>query len=895
MDRLLMGCLLMDCLLMGYLLMDRLLRLSAHGSSAHELSTHGSSAHGLSAHGSSAHEFSAHGSSTHGLSAHGLSAHGLSAHGFSAHGLSAHGLSADRTSAHRKSAHANGGKLLVEPFLLVKGFSMAPVECWRIVLQPFSLVAKVLKARYFPNSGFLESKLTNNSSYILRSLLWGRKILKIGSRWLVGEGKDILVYYHNWIPRPCTFRPASPHTLPSDTTVATLLKENGGWNEELIRTHFLPVDTAAILKILVPTVPLRDELLWHFNQSGVYSVKSGYQVAFRLRFPDIPSCSESFDGYHSLVACKFPRKVWKLKPYFSWFTSSAHMPFSCFAKKGAEIMSKEEFVLFVVVAWSIWKSRNKALHGNSREDCHQVFNRAVTLLESNKAGLPNQTLALQIVPNQLDTWHPPDPPWYKLNTDAAVDMEGGFARLGSIIRNYQGEVMATATSKKPCLGDVEIAEAYTILEGIKLAADVALSPLLVESDSKNVTNFILKGHSSRGELDWIISKDVEDAYDLDCLNLSLVSLINNVLNNVFGRHKHYDENFKYTGIVPWSNKGIKLNNDKDYHNLVNLIQSKGLNSINLEMNALSSTTLSAITTQIHLDNNCFPQMLLVLIFYGENDDAINVESVDWSDEDIGNAIKSDSELEVDLGFDINGMSDCESDNEDVAIPSGEDCDIQESKVLKRKKNDKGRVIVTCGGKDKEGEECPWGIHASLLVDKVTFHITILKVVNIDELRKRFSYSITKKRLYMAKKGILKITDGDHTKSYAKLHDYANVFHMKNKRAVVKIQYKTHVVETYFKRISINFDTLRNGFISGCRRFIGVEGYHFKTLSNGVLLTNVTFDANNDIIPLAVCVCEVQCKDSWKWLLKLLKEHPGMLNDMALTIISDKWKRFNSGN
>ncbi|KAK9174642.1 hypothetical protein WN944_029679 [Citrus x changshan-huyou] len=168
-----------------------------------------------------------------------------------------------------------------------------------------------------------------------------------------------------------------------------------------------------------------------------------------------------------------------------------------------------------------------------------------------------------------------------------------------------------------------------------------------------------------------LGKDVEDAYDLDCLNLSLVSLINNVLNNVFGRHKHYDENFKYTGIVPWSNKGIKLNNDKDYHNLDNLIQSKGLNSINLEMNALSSTTLSAITTQIHLDNNCFPQMLLMLIFYGENDDAINVESVDWSDEDIGNAIKSDSELEVDLGFDINGMSDCESDNEDVAIPSGE--------------------------------------------------------------------------------------------------------------------------------------------------------------------------------------------------------------------------------
>ena len=106
-------------------------------------------------------------------------------------------------------------------------------------------------------------------------------------------------------------------------------------------------------------------------------------------------------------------------------------------------------------------------------------------------------MASQIVPLQLDIWHPPDPPWYKLNIDAAVDMEGNFPRLESIIKNYQGVVMTIATSKKPCLGDMEIAETYTILEGIKLAADVALSPLLIESDSKNVANFILKGHSSR--------------------------------------------------------------------------------------------------------------------------------------------------------------------------------------------------------------------------------------------------------------------------------------------------------------------------------------------------------------------------------------------------------------
>ncbi|ESR49361.1 hypothetical protein CICLE_v10033504mg [Citrus x clementina] len=79
-----------------------------------------------------------------------------------------------------------------------------------------------------------------------------------------------------------------------------------------------------------------------------------------------------------------------------------------------------------------------------------------------------------------------------------------FAGLGCLIRNCEGAVMAAATSKKPCLGDVEIAEVLAILEGLKLAAEVTLSPLVIESDSNSVTNFIFKGISSRGELNLII-------------------------------------------------------------------------------------------------------------------------------------------------------------------------------------------------------------------------------------------------------------------------------------------------------------------------------------------------------------------------------------------------------
>lgn len=47
---------------------------------------------------------------------------------------------------------------------------------------------------------------------------------------------------------------------------------------------------------LLPNVPMRDKLLWDFNHRVVYSVKSGYQAALRLRFPEFPSCSESFSS-----------------------------------------------------------------------------------------------------------------------------------------------------------------------------------------------------------------------------------------------------------------------------------------------------------------------------------------------------------------------------------------------------------------------------------------------------------------------------------------------------------------------------------------------------------------------------------------------------------------------
>ena len=54
-------------------------------------------------------------------------------------------------------------------------------QCWIMILDPNSLWAVVLKARYFPNYSFLDAKKGYRTSWAWSSLLAGRDILCNGA------------------------------------------------------------------------------------------------------------------------------------------------------------------------------------------------------------------------------------------------------------------------------------------------------------------------------------------------------------------------------------------------------------------------------------------------------------------------------------------------------------------------------------------------------------------------------------------------------------------------------------------------------------------------------------------------------------------------------------------
>ncbi|KAH9742571.1 pentatricopeptide repeat-containing protein [Citrus sinensis] len=172
---------------------------------------------------------------------------------------------------------------------------------WRIIQEPNSLVEKLMKARYFKHSSFMEAKAGSQPSFIWRSILWEREVTEKGLRWRIGNGEQVKVYQSKWLPRPDTFKLISPPKLHLETAVSELINEKHEWNKEIIQHNFLRVDAEQITKIPLPRQPNPDQVVWHYDKKGDYSVKSGYQLALKMKTPDMASCSEEKQNFWNTI------------------------------------------------------------------------------------------------------------------------------------------------------------------------------------------------------------------------------------------------------------------------------------------------------------------------------------------------------------------------------------------------------------------------------------------------------------------------------------------------------------------------------------------------------------------------------------------------------------------
>ena len=98
--------------------------------------------------------------------------------------------------------------------------------------------------------------------------MWGKELMKQGSRWRIGYGRSIRIYKDRWIPRLSTFKVSSLPVLGVSAIVQCLKLPNGSWNKQLVKRNFC-VDEVDVILSLPPYASVgADRLLWNFYKGG---------------------------------------------------------------------------------------------------------------------------------------------------------------------------------------------------------------------------------------------------------------------------------------------------------------------------------------------------------------------------------------------------------------------------------------------------------------------------------------------------------------------------------------------------------------------------------------------------------------------------------------------------
>jgi ribonuclease HI len=111
---------------------------------------------------------------------------------------------------------------------------------------------------------------------------------------------------------------------------------------------------------------------------------------------------------------------------------------------------------------------------------------------------------------EADRWKAPCIGTVKVNVDAAFSPLSQRAAVGVVPRNHHGKIIAALCSAIDECNDVEAAEARAILSGLKLAEELKVTELFLESDSSAAVAASTSPAPNRSHI-WSIYKDIADA------------------------------------------------------------------------------------------------------------------------------------------------------------------------------------------------------------------------------------------------------------------------------------------------------------------------------------------------------------------------------------------------
>ncbi|KAA3488137.1 reverse transcriptase [Gossypium australe] len=379
-------------------------------------------------------------------------------------------------------------------------------------VQPQYLLAIVLKARYFPFTDILAVKVGSYPSFTWRSICGARELIEEGVLWRIGKGDRVNIWNDPLLHGRENNRVSGQEIRPTWTTVNQLIEaDTNTWNRDLIRSLVDEIIATRILSIPISESRTEDTLVWKYEGSGDYTVKSGYRV-LATSLVQTNSYSSNEDGYKDFYKALWSLNIsektkihnWRLfnnlLPHFSNLArrllsvdtvcllckveleDANHLLWSCGTLQGiwsyfqvkipdfedstcckmrlAKTFStadEQQKRIIAISSWSLWYRRNKLIHGGIKFSLEEVLGFIwgfVQELDKNKENLHSH-----VRPMKKDLWRPPDEGVIKINFDASFQRDNSLATTAVIARDSTGEIIGAETYFIENVVDSFVAEA----------------------------------------------------------------------------------------------------------------------------------------------------------------------------------------------------------------------------------------------------------------------------------------------------------------------------------------------------------------------------------------------------------------------------------------------------
>jgi ribonuclease HI len=93
-------------------------------------------------------------------------------------------------------------------------------------------------------------------------------------------------------------------------------------------------------------------------------------------------------------------------------------------------------------------------------------------------------------------WTAPPPGWCKLNTDGSLGADGN-AGAGMLVRDYKGDIIASACRQLYNCRDALESELCAAKEGLALALNCCTQPIIFETDCLEIVKLLQNNHMDR--------------------------------------------------------------------------------------------------------------------------------------------------------------------------------------------------------------------------------------------------------------------------------------------------------------------------------------------------------------------------------------------------------------